>query len=131
MPAVVGGVRERSHYSPSDMRLFLSGAILTASLMICSAEASAESHMIGLGNQTCSTWTANPPATSGVGQLYQQWTLGFLSGVSFADPKHDPLSNLDAATVAVWFEDYCRDNATARLVDAATAFVRAHQPAKN
>ena len=87
--------------------------------------------MIGLGNQTCATWTANPPATSGLGQLYQQWTLGFLSGVSFADPKHDPLSNLDAATVAVWFEDYCRDNATARLVDAATAFVRAHQPAKN
>jgi hypothetical protein len=113
------------------MRLFLSGTILTASLMICSAEASAESHMIGLGNQTCATWTANPPATSGVGQLYQQWTLGFLSGVSFADPNHDPLSNLDAAAVAVWFEDYCRDNATARLVDAAVAFVRAHRAAKN
>jgi hypothetical protein len=109
----------------------LSRSILTASLVICSAEAFAESHIIGLGNQTCGTWTANPPATSGVGQLYQQWTLGFLSGVSFADPNHDPLSNPDLATVAVWFDDYCRDNATARLVDAATAFVRAHQPAKN
>jgi hypothetical protein len=46
-------------------------------------------------------------------------------------PNHDPLSNLDAETVTLWFDDYCRDNATVRLVDAATAFVRAHQPAKN
>jgi hypothetical protein len=110
---------------------YLTRAILTASLMMCSAEVFAESHMIGLGNQTCATWTANPPATSGVGQLYQQWALGFLSGVSFADSNHDPLSNLDAATVSPWFDDYCRDNATAHLADAAIAFVRAHQPAKN
>jgi hypothetical protein len=87
------------------MRLFLSGAILTASLMICSAEASAESHMIGLGNQTCSTWTANPPATSGVGQLYQQWSLGFLSGVSFADPQATELSRVVCGSRAKvqWF----------------------------
>jgi hypothetical protein len=48
-----------------------------------------------------------------VGQLYQQWAFGFVSGVSFADPNHDPLSNVDVATIASWFEDYCRDNATA------------------
>ena len=68
----------------------LSRSILTASLVICSAEASAESHMIGLGNQTCATWTANPPI-EGVGLLYQQWALGFLSGASYADPDHNPL----------------------------------------
>ena len=104
-------------------------AILTASLVICSADAFAESHMIGLGNQTCGTWTANPVATSGVGQLYQQWALGFLSGVSYADPDHGPLS--DATVVTNWFSDYCRDNAAARLADAAVAFVRAHRAAKN
>jgi hypothetical protein len=53
------------------------------------------------------------------------------SCLASALPNHDPLGNPDLATVAVWFDDYCRDNATARLVDAATAFVRAHQPAKN
>jgi hypothetical protein len=106
-------------------------AILTASLTVYSLAALADQHMIGLGNQTCGTWTTNPPATSGVGQLYQQWAFGFVSGVSFADPNHDPLSNVDVATIASWFDDYCRDNATARLVDAATAFIRAHQPAKN
>ena len=87
--------------------------------------------MIGLGNQTCATWTANPAATSGLGQLYQQWALGFLSGVSYADPDHDPLGGMDAAVVTNWFNDYCRDNAAARLADAAVAFVRAHRAAKN
>ena len=106
-------------------------AILTASLVIGSADAFAESHMIGLGNQTCATWTANPAATSGLGQLYQQWALGFLSGVSYADPDHDPLGGMDAVVVTKWFNDYCRDNATARLADAAVAIVRAHRAAKN
>ena len=50
---------------------------------------------------------------------------------SYADPDHDPLSGVDAAAVTNWFNDYCRDNATARLVDAAVAFVRAHRAAKN
>jgi hypothetical protein len=62
-----------------------------------------------------------------VGQLYQRWALGFLSGVSFADANHDPLSNQDAAS---WLDDYGRDDATAHLADAATAIVRAHR-AKN
>jgi hypothetical protein len=110
---------------------YLSRVILTASLMMCSAEVFAESHIIGLGNQTCATWTANPSATSEVGQLYQQWALGFLSGVSFANANNDPLSKQDAATVTSWLDDYCRDDATAHLADAAIAFVRAHLPAKN
>lgn len=119
--------------SQVDMRMlpFLSRAILTASLMICSARAFGESQMVGLGNQICATWTANPLVTGGVGLLYQQWIFGFLSGVSVADPNHNPLSNLDAATITQWFDDYCRDNSTVRLVDAATAFVRAHGPTKN
>ena len=111
---------------------YLSRAILTASLMMCSAEVSAaESHIIGLGNQTCATWTANPSATSEVGQLYQQWAPGLLFGVSFADANHDPLSNQDAAIVTSWLDDYHRDDATAHFADAAIAFVRTHQPAKN
>jgi hypothetical protein len=104
-----------------------SRTILTASLlMIGCADAFADSHIVGLGNQTCGTWTANPTAAGGVGVLYQQWLFGFVSGVSVADPSHDPLSNLDVAAITLWFDDYCRNNPAARLADAATAFVRAH-----
>jgi hypothetical protein len=109
------------------MMPFLFRVIVTAPLMLTSAEALAEPHMIGLGNQTCATWTANPPV-EGIGLLYQQWILGFLSGVSYADPHGDPLSDIDAGGVTPWLNKYCQDNSTARLVDAATAFVRAHHP---
>jgi hypothetical protein len=103
-------------------------AILTASLMIGSAEAMAETHTIGLVGQTCQTWTANPPFDGGLGLLYEQWILGFLSGVSYADPDHDPLHGMDAGTVASWIDSFCRDNRVAYVADAAVAFIRAHVP---
>ena len=106
---------------------FLSRAILTACLTISSAEALAESN-IGLGNQRCGAWIENNPSTSGgVGLLYQQWVFGFLSGVSYADPDHDPLKGTDVGTVTRWFDDHCRDDTAARLIDVAIAFVRAQQ----
>ena len=37
-----------------------------------------------------------------MGSLYQQWALGFLSGVSYADPDHDPLSGEDGVVVTNW-----------------------------
>ena len=112
----------------ANMLPFLSRAILTASLIISSAEALAGTN-IGLGDQRCGAWIENTPSTSsGVGLLYQQWVFGFLSGVSYADPDHDPLKSTDAAAVTKWFDDYCRNDTAARLVDAAIAFVRAHHP---
>ena len=107
---------------------FLSRAILTASLIISSAEALAETN-IGLGNQRCGAWIENNPSISGgVGLLYQQWVFGFLSGVRYADSDHDPLKGTDAEAVTKWFDDHCRDDTAARLVDVAIAFVRAHRP---
>jgi hypothetical protein len=107
---------------------FLSRAILTASLIISSAAARAETN-IGLGNQRCGAWVENNPSTSGgVGLLYQQWVFGFLSGVSYADSDHDPLKGTDAGAVTKWFDDHCRDDTAARLVDVAIAFIRAHRP---
>ena len=97
-------------------------------MIISAAEALAQTHIAGLGNQTCGAWTANPVSGGGPGLLYQQWIFGFLSGVSFADPNHDPLKDMDAAAVRIWLDNYCRDNAAARLVDTAGAFVRAHHP---
>jgi hypothetical protein len=104
-----------------------SRAILTSCLTISSAEALAWSN-IGLGDQRCGAWIENNPSTSGLaGLLYQQWVFGFVSGVSYADPDHDPLKGTDAVAVTKWFDDHCRDDTAARLGDVA-AFVRAHRP---
>lgn len=103
----------------------LSRAILLFSL-ISSTTAIAETHMLGLVGQTCATWTANPPASGGLGLFYEQWVLGFLSGVSYAHPDHDPLNGMDAWVVRGWVDNYCHANPAANMADAATAFVRAH-----
>ena len=110
------------------MQPFLSRIILTACLVICSTGALAETQM-GLGNQNCRTWIANPASGGGLGLLYQQWIFGFLSGVSFADPDHDPLKDMDVGTVMTWLNKYCQDSPPeVRLEDAAIAFIRAHHP---
>jgi hypothetical protein len=84
--------------------------------------------MVGLGGQSCQTWTTNTPAQGGVGLLYQQWVFGFLSGTSNADPDHDPIKSIDVPAIMLWLDDYCQHNPEARLTDAAKAFVQAHHP---
>ena len=107
----------------------LSKTIFAAALMAGSSEAVAQPHMIGLAGQSCATWTANRPTSGGgLGLLYQQWVFGFFSGASYADPNHDPLNGVDVAAITTWMNNYCEQNATARIADAAVAFVRAHRP---
>ena len=86
----------------------LSRAMLVAVLVAASTEAVAQPHLIGLAGQSCETWITNRPASGGaLGVLYQQWIFGFLSGVSYADPDHDPLKGVDAMAITTWVDEYC------------------------
>ena len=111
-PGKIDASVQRMHVGPHAR------AIVAAFLILTSAEALAAPRMIGLGNQTCATWTAHPPVEG----------VWFPSGVSYADPHNDPLSNIDPGDITLWLNKYCQDNSTVRLVDAAIAFVRAHHP---
>jgi len=104
----------------------LRSILIAAVLIVSAAGASAESRFAGLGSQTCGAWTANSPtrAGGGIGLLYQQWVFGFLSGISFADPEHDPFQGLEAGDLDRWMDDFCAKNSTSRIVDAAIGFVR-------
>ena len=86
--------------------------------------------MIGLGGQRCGAWTANssPTAGGGVGLLYQQWIYGFLSGFSSAERDTGLLKDIDATAIKTWVDNYCANDSTARLVDAARAFVSERRP---
>ena len=64
----------------------------------------------------------------GLGQLYQQWIFGFLSGIRYADPDHDQLKGVDGWAVTKWIDEFCENDSAAFLGDAAIAFVRAHRP---
>ena len=112
-----------------NMLPFLLRAILTTSLAISfSAHAWADMSGLGLGNQRCGTWTANAPPMGGLGQLYQQWIFGFLSGLRYADPDHNQLKGVDGSAVTKWIDEFCEKDSAAFLEDAAIAFVRAHRP---
>jgi hypothetical protein len=107
----------------------LAKTVFALVLMIAATEAVAETRLVGVAGQSCATWTANPPSGGGLGLLYQQWLFGFLSGVSYADPDHAPLTGVDAAAITTWVDKYCQENGgSARIADAAVAFVRAHHP---
>jgi hypothetical protein len=110
------------------MLAFLSRAIFIAALVIGSTEALADMPILGLGNQRCGTWAANNPAMDGLGLLYQQWIFGFLSGIRYADPDHDPLKGMDGQAVTKWIDEFCQNNSAASLAEAMIAFIHAHRP---
>lgn len=107
---------------------FLCRAILTAALVTGYAEALADTPRLGLGDQRCGAWVTNNPAMGGVGLSYEQWIFGFLSGVRYADPDHDPLRDLDGPAVRAWLDEFCQQDTAASLQEAAIAFVHAHRP---
>ena len=87
---------------------------------------------IGMGSDTCETWTADRSAR-GVGAhgadalQDQQWVLGYLSAVPDWDPGHlDPVDGIDSAGVWAWMDDYCGAHSLVTIKDAAIAFVRQH-----
>ena len=58
----------------------------------------------------------------------QQWILGFLSGVGWANtPNENPLERTDAKGVWAWVDNYCQAHPLNHLVDAGPAFVREHR----
>ena len=71
---------------------------------------------------------SNNPMQGGLGLLYQQWVFGFLSGVSYDGPSHDPLKGMDAPSIMQWLGDYCQRNPTVNIAAAASAFAQAHHP---
>jgi hypothetical protein len=106
----------------------LSLTILTVSLMFGAAGAANPPPMAGLGGQKCGAWTESNASTAidGIGLLYHQWALGFLSGVVFASPDHWP-GGVAVADANHSIDEFCQNNSEATIADAAIAFVRDHQ----
>jgi hypothetical protein len=96
--------------------------ILVVGLMAGTVEAQA-AHMVGLGGNSCGSWTASRRVTSAA--LSEQWILGFLSGLGW-EGKNDPLVNMDAKGVWAWIDNYCSAHPIEKIADAAGAFFTVH-----
>jgi hypothetical protein len=118
-------IREIGLYTTARLRN--SVAILTAALLISSAEAAqlGNYNLLGSGTISCGTWTAL--RRQGQASLPEQWILGFLSGVGYEGGGRDnPLSGVDADAVWAWMDNYCHANPLDHIAEAGAAFDAIH-----
>lgn len=83
--------------------------------------------IIGSGVSSCGSWTESRRYGGYDRSGDEQWLVGFLSGIGYAgDPSDDPLGGLDAQAVWGWIDNYCQQNPTLSIEDAAKAFYHFH-----
>jgi hypothetical protein len=79
----------------------------------------------GAGTSLCEEWTTARADHSAQG--YEQWVLGFLSGISYMGlGELNPARAADANGVWSWTDTYCQVHPDHDIAKAATAFVTAH-----
>lgn len=81
---------------------------------------------MGVGSSaSCGSWTQE--RHDGQNFLYEQWVLGFLSGVGWAGgSNYNPLEGLDYNAVTLWMDNYCKSRPLESIVSALVAFIAAH-----
>ena len=78
----------------------------------------------GAGLAPCEAWTEARQGRTA--NAYEQWVMGFVSGVSAVSEGMAPLLRVDARTVEGWVDSYCLDHSRYTIATAAAAFVTAH-----
>jgi hypothetical protein len=101
------------------MRLLFVGLMMLATY----AGGAAAYTYAGLGTGSCRGWT-EARRLDRASIPYEQWVLGFLSGVvdtRFAN--FDPFTTTDAAMVLAWIDRHCRLNPADTIVIATRTFI--------
>ncbi len=79
----------------------------------------------GAGTSLCEEWTTARANHSAQG--YEQWVLGFLSGISYMGlGELNPARAADADGIWSWTDTYCHVHPDHDIANAATAFIAAH-----
>ena len=73
---------------------------------------------LGYGTRSCGTWLAARRDRQST--AYEQWIIGFMSGIGaantyLADGRFDPLARTDAQGVWAWIDNFCRANTVDKL----------------
>ena len=109
------------------VRSLRSLAIVLSALMVGPVEAQIQRTpflVAGVGLAPCEAWTEARQGRTA--NAYEQWVMGFVSGVSAVSEGMSPLFRVDVGTVEGWVDSYCRDHPQDRIATAAAAFVTAH-----
>jgi hypothetical protein len=97
--------------------------------MITTLSVHAQMHSVfnarGAGTSLCEEWTAARADHSA--QSYEQWVLGFLSGISYMGlGELNPARAADAEGIWSWTDKYCQVHPDHEIAEAAAAFIAAH-----
>jgi hypothetical protein len=120
-------VTRASFNASATVKSLRSLAIVLSALMIGPGEAQIQRTpflVAGVGLAPCEAWTEARQGRTA--DAYEQWVMGFVSGVSAVSEGMAPLFRVDAGTVEGWVDSYCLDHARDRIATAAAAFVTAH-----
>jgi hypothetical protein len=117
--------QRRSKAKGAHMRLVPSAIAAVVLMTGASSIATADYVATGAGVLSCGRWTLARDQHQAVG--FEQWVLGFLSGVGFMGGRGtNPLQGTNADGVLYWFDGYCKERSLKPIADAAAEFVAAH-----
>ena len=104
-------------------RLTLAGAVLLAVLAPAGAQEALP--VLGQGNVPCSSWLERRGANTNDEDTMTAWILGYMTAFNqyAADPREDVSGGQDTAVLTGRIDEYCRENSTANLYQAAAALV--------
>jgi hypothetical protein len=80
--------------------------------------------VLGPGSQGCGEWVIRRADKDRfwVQKLsIEVWVLGFLSGVSTDNKGHDILGDVDAESLFLWIDNYCKSNPLQKVESASEA----------
>jgi hypothetical protein len=102
-------------------------ALALSALFSCGARAYTYS---GIGAAPCRVWLddrgGKTLAAVTAARQDEQWVIGFISGAAYGGIG-DPLAGTDATGAWMWMDQYCKENPKLRIINAAQAFIRAHE----
>ena len=103
--------------------------LVLAMLLVGCVSAHGEITIYGAGAESCAKWSQTREESDARG--FVLWVLGWLSGAGYYDVariysynKSGELVQTDSEAIAVWVDDYCRENPRDQVSDAAKALVK-------
>jgi hypothetical protein len=121
----------RNQRSTTMLKISLAAAAigLAAIVALSAANAAAPNTVaiLGAGNSSCGTWTADRRNTNQFqanGDM--QWVTGYISGIATQSPDLDPLRGVDGDALIAWMDNTCQAHPLIRIVDAANLFIKEH-----
>ncbi len=104
-------------------------SILIIALALVTTSVWGDYSVKGEGNYSCPEYVSAKRSNTAKFYSSMSWVQGFITGVNYQRARDNDAhsfiaQDIPAASIARWLENYCQDNLTDDLADAAEALVK-------